>query len=202
MEQLKTSFLYELINPLVQRYELAKWVFSRKPPTPHLVKQKMVRNYASKFDIKTLVETGTYLGVMVNAVKDMFDEIYSIELDKKLAERAKEKFKKDKNVQVLSGDSSKVLLGILKKLDERVLFWLDAHYSGGITARGKKETPVLDELKLIAKHNKNHVILIDDADMFGGKAGYPTLEKIRESITNLKRGYAIKIENNVFVINN
>lgn len=200
LEQLKLSYLYELINPLVQRYELAKWLFNRKNSTPHLVKQKMVRKYASKFDIKTFVETGTYLGVMVNAVKNMFEKIYTIELDKKLYERAKKKFSKNRNVTVLLGNSGEVLPKVLTKLRTPTLFWLDAHCSGGITVKGKVETPILVELSQIIKANKERVILVDDANLFDGTGGYPTLKTIRKIVTKKNKNYKFRVENNVIVI--
>jgi len=64
-----------------------------------------------------------------------------------------------------------------------VLFWLDAHYSGGKTARGKIDTPIMKELEAIFKYSKyDHVLLIDDANLFNGKNDFPTLDKLREFI--------------------
>src|SRR5258706_16154496 len=65
--------------------EIHKWESAGRPiPPPDAVKQKVVREYAERFRIKLLVETGTYLGDMINAVKDVFSVIHSIELDKAL----------------------------------------------------------------------------------------------------------------------
>jgi hypothetical protein len=38
-------------------------------PPPHFVKQSVVRKYAKKFRIEVLVETGTYHGAMVEAMR-------------------------------------------------------------------------------------------------------------------------------------
>jgi hypothetical protein len=59
------------------------------------------------------------------------------------------------------------------------LFWLDAHYCGGMTAKGSEETPVIKELTQVLAHPvAGHVILIDDARCFTGKNGYPTLGEV------------------------
>ena len=54
------------------------------------------------------------------------------------------------------------------KLEEPTLFWLDGHYSGGVTARGSKETPILDEVdKILSTKESRHVLIVDDARCFG-----------------------------------
>ena len=46
------------------------------------------------------------------------------------------------------------------------VFWLDAHWSGGETARGATECPVLGEIAAIRAHSPEHAILVDDAALF------------------------------------
>ena len=48
-------------------------------PPPHVVKQRVLREYAERYELKVFVETGTYRGDMVQAMKPLFDKIYSIE---------------------------------------------------------------------------------------------------------------------------
>jgi len=63
------------------------WILRGRPErSPHLLKQKVVREYCQRFGLKTLVETGTYYGEMVVAMKRRFDRIYSIEFVPELAE--------------------------------------------------------------------------------------------------------------------
>jgi hypothetical protein len=164
-------------------------------------KQKIVKQYAKDFNLKILLETGTYLGSMVDASKDDFEKIFSIELDKNLFIKAKKKFRQHKNIQILNGDSSKVLKKILINVNKPCLFWLDAHYSKGITARGKKETPVLEELNYIFKHPVgNHVILIDDARLFKGKNDYPSLGKIRQLVADNLPHYKMEVKRDIIRI--
>ena len=49
------------------------WILRGRPSrSPHLLKQKVVREYGENFRLKTLVETGTYYGEMVAAMKSRF----------------------------------------------------------------------------------------------------------------------------------
>jgi hypothetical protein len=128
------------------------------------MKQKIVSSYARQFSIRNLVETGTYLGDMVYANRNVFDRIFSIELDKSLYERALHRFSRFAHITILHGDSSVVLPELLDTIRAPCLFWLDAHYSAGITSKAGAETPIIEELQLILKRGVvEDVILIDDA---------------------------------------
>jgi len=48
------------------------------------VKQRTVEHYGKTFFLQVLIETGTYQGDMVEAMKDIFDKIFSIELKREL----------------------------------------------------------------------------------------------------------------------
>ena len=128
-----------------------------------------------KYPNKYFVETGTCLGDGVyQAIDAGFQIIISIELSEELYNICVKKFRRYPNVILYNGDSTEVLWGIIKDITDPITFWLDAHYSGGasgnkiITAHNNKiETPVLEELEIIAKHPiKTHTILIDDARSF------------------------------------
>ena len=115
---------------------------------------------------------------MVEAMKGRFEKIYSIELNDELYGKAKERFVSDKNVTLLHGDSGEVLPMLLSNITEPVLFWLDGHYSAGITSKGNLNTPIVKELRAICEDSTKHVILIDDARLFVGKEDYPTYDEI------------------------
>lgn len=201
LERLKYTFVYEAILPIWLRLEIYSWSRRKKtPPTPQLIKHKIIRDLATKYSLKILVETGTYLGVMINANKNYFERIFTIELGKRLYLRARRKFTNFKHIEVKLGDSAKILPHILKKIKGSAIFWLDAHYSGGITAKGETDTPVVSELKMILdKKLPSYVILIDDALEFNGKNDYP---HIKEIMTLVKRNYncSISVKNNIIHI--
>ncbi len=201
-EKLKYTFLYDLIYPVLQILQKIEWFLeSNHKYTPQFIKQEIIKSHATKYKLSILIETGTYLGTTVSANKNIFSRIYSIELDRKLYERAKSKFKKFKTIQIIHGDSSVMLPKIIKKINRPCLFWLDAHYSKGITIKGIKETPVWEELTSILSHKiKRHVILIDDADAFMGKKDYPTIAKIEKIILKENNCYNMEINHNIIII--
>ena len=192
----------DLFNWVKSRFDFLNWLKKGRPsPPPDLYKQKTVKHYAKDFSMTTLIETGTCLGEMVNATKQIFKKIYSIELDPILFKNAQQRFSSSKNITLLNGDSSKVLPEVLKAIDYPCLFWLDAHYSGGITAKGELETPIAQELKSILTQSiKNHVILIDDARCFTGQNDYPTIKELKKIVFNINPELIFEIKNDVIRI--
>ncbi|HEV2765011.1 MAG TPA: hypothetical protein VGV38_18655 [Pyrinomonadaceae bacterium] len=173
---------------------LVQWNLRGRPaPPPHYAKQLVIKYYQRRFGPRVFVETGTYLGEMVEAVKSRFDEVYSIELSPELCERAREKFAADAHVHIVEGDSGEVMPSILEKIEGPALFWLDGHFSGGITAQGPLDYPVLKELEHIRRHAvKNHVILVDDARLFLGTPNAPAKEQVVQSIKAVNPAYTVE----------
>jgi predicted O-methyltransferase YrrM len=150
--------------------------------SPHLLKQRTVRDYAQRYGLRVLVETGTYYGEMVAAMKDRFAEIYSVEFDSQLAARAAKKFSRRPNIHILAGDSQKMVPELLQSLKEPALFWLDAGYYGWAGLQGDKQR-LTSELEAILRHSvPNHVILMDDARGLNGQNGAPTVEQLKQRI--------------------
>ncbi len=151
----------------------------RQGSPPHIIKQEIIAGFGKRFRCKTLVESGTFLGDMVYAQKDNFEKIYSIELSPELWQKAARRFRNAKHIKIIQGDSGKVMSEIAPLLQRKALFWLDGHYSGGITAKGEKECPIYEELESILQNNQsNHVMLIDDARLFNGTHDYPGLDEL------------------------
>lgn len=176
--------------------QVIRWEKDGKPvPTPHLIKQQTLINYAEKFELDVLIETGTFYGDMVEAMKTHFSQIYSIELSEELYEKAKKKFNGTENITIIHGDSGvelEKLTGIIKK---PALFWLDGHYSAGVTAKGDKDTPIYEELTHIFNANlRKYVIIIDDAQCFGNDPAYPTIEELSDFIKENKPDAEIEVK--------
>ena len=110
------------------------------------------------------IETGTYIGDGVKeALKAGFSEIYSIEIDEKRFLKCKEMFKENSNVTIILGDSGKVLPSLLKNINKKITFWIDAHYCADGAFIGEKWCPMKEELDAIKDHHiKDNTILIDD----------------------------------------
>lgn len=185
-----------------EKLEIESWEKrGEQVPPPHIVKfitikQKRIINKA-----KVLIETGTYEGAMIDSCKRIFKKIYSIELDESLCENARILFQSYPHITIINGDSGEKLVSVLKEINEPCLFWLDGHYSGGITAKGNVNTPIMAELKAILTHHiNNHVILIDDARLFVGENDYPTVNDLTTFVQNENASKRIVIENDIIII--
>lgn len=158
------------------------WILRGRPPrAPHLLKQKVVREYGEKFAFKTLVETGTYYGEMVAAMRGHFDRIYSIEFVPELAERATRKFGSYPHIRIFCGDSRVVMPEVLALLPDPALFWLDAGYYGWVGKQGDQQR-LSAELEMILSHPYRHVILLDDARGLTGRDGIPTVADVKSYV--------------------
>ena len=174
------------------------WQRAGRPvPPPHVVKQLVIREYQARYSIGTLVETGTFLGEMVIAQRDNFGKIISIELSQALYQNAVRMFHSYPHIQILQGDSGEVLEAVVPALAERALFWLDGHYSGGVTARGKRQCPILQELEAIFRGNSDHVLLIDDARCFTGAGDYPTVQELSDFVKARNANYTVEVEDDI-----
>lgn len=158
------------------------WILRGRPErSPHLLKQKVVRTYGEKFRLKTLVETGTYYGEMVAAMKNRFDRIYSIEFMPELAERATKKFASNPHIQIFCGDSRVEMPKVLALLTGPALFWLDAGYYGWVGKQGDQQR-LSAELDMILSHPFPHVILLDDARGLTGRDSIPSVADVKAHI--------------------
>lgn len=190
------------LRRLMHRLRLVRWILGgRSGPPPSLVKQAIVRQYARGHRLRVLIETGTYMGDMVHALRGDFDVLFSIELSEPLHAYARQRLARCPNIHLLLGDSAVVLGEVLKRLTSPCLFWLDSHYSGGGTARAGVQTPIFAELEAIAGHGvKSHVILIDDARRFDGTHDYPDLGRLRETVAGFFPGSSLEIADDVIRI--
>ncbi len=191
--------LYKKYDSINSAKVLRNWKKDgRYIPIPHIAKQEVIQYYQQNYGCNVLVETGTYLGEMVEAQLPFFKKIYSVELGVDLWKKAVAKFKKYNHVELLQGDSAKVLSKITEHLNEPTLFWLDGHYSSGITARGDTDCPIFGEIDAIFSFKKlNHVILIDDARLFNGEGDYPTTEKLTEYVLTKNPNYKLSVKDDI-----
>jgi len=170
------------------------WILRGRPSrSPHLLKQKVVREYGVKFGLKTLVETGTYYGEMVAAMKGHFDGIYSIEYVPALAERATRKFARHQHVRIFCGDSRVVMPEVLALLKGPALFWLDAGYYGWVGKQGD-ERRLAAELEMILGDSFSHVILLDDARGLTGRDGIPSVGEVKAYVESKFPERSVEVE--------
>lgn len=170
-------------------------------------KRAILDRYRERYAIRTLVETGTFLGDTVEYFRPTMQRIFSIELSEALHAAAVKRFAHTPHVTLIHGDSGAVLEKLVPELSERTLFWLDGHYSSEFfvgeqyvkTAKGELNTPILRELNVLLRSPLRHVILIDDARLFSGQGDYPTMAKIRELVES-NGGFRIKVRSDIIRI--
>jgi hypothetical protein len=170
-------------------------------PTPHAVKRRVIRRLAAGYGAKYFVETGTYMGDMTAAMLPWFERLYSIEMSVPFYEKAAARFARYGKVRVLQGDSAVEIGRVIPMCDQRTLFWLDAHWSGGSTARGDVDTPIVSELAEIFRGSLvDPVVLVDDARCFTGAGGYPTIEELRALVAQWRTDYEVALERDIIRI--
>jgi hypothetical protein len=181
----------------MQEQEIINWEEKGRPvPPPHIVKQRTLQSYAEKFKLRILVETGTYYGDMLEALKDNFDCLYSIELSAELWQKARARFEEVRHIKLIQGNSGVELRNVISEINQPTLFWLDGHYSGGVTAKGDKETPIYEELSHIFNApDIGHVIIIDDARLFSKSSAYPSIEELTDFIRSKRLNCDIVVKN-------
>lgn len=191
---------------------VADWFRQGKPVNskgvPHEVKAHLIQAYAETFGLDVLVETGTCHGAMIQAVGKDFEEVHTIEMYEPNYEIACERLASMDWVRCYFGDSGETLEQIVNGLDSPALFFLDAHYSGGGTARGAVDTPVVQELDTLSRSPFPNVVIIDDARLFNGEAyyteefvDYPSFEWIQDFVaTNFQVASTVIHDGDEFVI--
>jgi hypothetical protein len=166
-----------------------------------------------KFDLKEyhnaiFFETGTFKGDGIEKAIDAgFERIISIEIFKPFYEKARKKFRKNKQVKIYLGNAEKLIPNLLRHVDCNVTFFLDSHIQPDenyIFGKGPTPCPVLKEISAIGQHFlKTHTILIDDRRLLGSdhwnrQAGVdgnaPTEEQVKNACLDINSRYQFRYE--------
>ena len=146
-----------------------------------------LKMYSSKYNAKTLIETGTYYGLTVSKLSKQFESIHSIEVENNFYKYNKYYFRNHDNIKIHFGDSSFILPQLLanltsKEISSPIIFWLDGHCSENETGIGVEYSPLATEIRTIISYPYiKAIIIIDDLRLFDG-LNYPTIEKIDKNI--------------------
>jgi hypothetical protein len=202
LEAIQSSPLGPSLRLAVSLARTARW--RRRgcpPPAPPHLKSRIVRDYAVRNGIETFVETGTYRGDTLAVVSKRVPRSVSVELDPHLAARARRRFARHPEIEIVEGDSAVRLPEIVAKLDRPALFWLDGHYSSGVTALGDKYSPIEEEIHaVLGERRPDHIVLVDDARLFVGDGEYPSLSAVRESVASLRPGWSFAVVDDIIRI--
>lgn len=155
------------------------------------------------------IETGTYLGQTTLYLSKIASEVHTIEPSSALFEESKARLLGNKNIYQYLGTSQMMLEGlILDLLKSRnnlrdLSFWLDGHYSSGETFKGPENSPIKNELEILAKYLpffNNVSIFIDDLHLFKREFesdGYPTVPDLISWSEKYELSWLIS--NNIFI---
>jgi len=170
------------------------WMRRPRKGPPDSLKRETVIEYGRRFGLGTLIETGTFHGKMIKGVIGRFGKIYSIDIAQHLIEEVSKWV--PSHVELICGDSSIELPKLLDNIDKRVLFWLDAHWCKNESGKGPVNCPILEELDTIFKHPYGHVLLMDDARLYG-KDGWPTISEVRAKVLSVKPDWWFDVKNDI-----
>jgi hypothetical protein len=187
---------------LCRAYRVGVWlVLPGTTPAPGFYKRWLIRQWARRARTPILVETGTLHGGTVASCVRSFDRIISIEIDPLLARRAIERFADVPHVTIIEGDSTSTLPTVVAELEAPATFWFDGHYSGHGTGRGAVDPPIVAEVTAVLGSGKPAVVLIDDARLFVGAAGYPTLSELEELVRDLRSSATFAVTRDIVRVN-
>jgi hypothetical protein len=200
---IRNSNPYRLLS-LVRSYR--QWKRNQfAAPSPHYIKQAcLIRNGIPD---AVWIETGTFLGQTTQFLSKHATKVYSVEPEPTLFANAQKYFSKFGNVEILNGASESVFPKLLPRINGDVNFWLDGHYSSGITFKGQQDTPIVDELKQISQnlhHFAKVCVLVDDLRCFNPQQSeystYPPLDFLVDWAR--QNSFHWHIEHDIFVAKN
>ena len=124
---------------------------------------KLQDNYTN---YNTFIESGTYEGDTIFSLEPYFNNLFTIEYSKSLYENTKNKYMGNK-INFILGDSSIIFNTLLLSIKEKSIFFLDGHWSGGLTGKSDKDCPLIEEITCINNLFVNDaIIIIDDHRLF------------------------------------
>lgn len=188
--------LYGFVHP-------ALWMFGGyQSPAPWRVKCAVLTRYGANAEV--WIETGTYLGKTSKWLASSGVRVVTIESEPSLAKRAKKKLLKFQNLEVIHGSSEAVFPELLKNLRGNVAFWLDGHFSGGVTSLSESETPIRSELSWIQLHRSNWSslsVFVDDFRSFSASNGNAKNYPSRTYLVDwaVKNELSWTVEHDIFV---
>jgi len=136
------------------------------------------------------IETGTHNGDTIFTMDTYFDKLYTIEFSEKYYTNTKSKYNGNK-INFILGDSSVVFEELLPTIEDKTIFFLDGHWSGGDTGHSVKDCPLIEEITSINNLFMNEaIIIIDDFRLFGldkssGKLGEDWSEINKDKILDI-----------------
>jgi hypothetical protein len=143
---------------------------------PHaLTKFLIIDSVRRQTRAHTFIEAGTCLGTTAGRCARVFRQVFTVELDRDLADRSIQFLRNRRNVSVIHADALQAIPRIIEENDlDRIVVFLDAHAPLGSPVNGRLLEPAIEELKLLTAYRPRICgIIVDDFRNFGAAAGFP-----------------------------
>lgn len=143
--------------------------------------QRFMDERIPKLGVKYCIETGTLHGWTTAFFAERIEHVYTIEVVGENAQKAEGHLKGYDNVRIVIGSSPTILPSLLKLIpsDEKILFYLDAHWGD--------YWPLFDELDIIAKQvGPRAVIVIDDFKVPNKEYSFDTYGGVETSLESVE----------------
>lgn len=108
----------------------------------------VLSNLRRQYELDFFVETGTAQGDTTELAANVFDWVWSCDVDLRMIGRARERLKGYYGVEFSTESSPDFLRRIEPELTHPAVYWLDAHWCGG-PVKPVKECPLLEEIEAI-----------------------------------------------------
>lgn len=131
------------------------------------------------------IETGTYLGLTARLLARFCNDVTTFEISESVYVFAKKWNSKLKNIKFVNESSDgEGFTAAIRQSSRPIFFWLDAHYSGGITGGNSNEQPLRREIETICgtSTGRSFLALVDDANVFDVDKSYPSISEIEEIV--------------------
>jgi hypothetical protein len=116
------------------------------------------------YGIKSIVETGTWMGGTCRSFAGMVENVYTIEVNPDFYRQARTILSPLPNVKQFLGRANRMLPAILPMVQGPTLYYLDAHWHGS--------HPLPEELEAVIAHDPSPVIVMHDFQV----PGHPELK--------------------------
>jgi hypothetical protein len=144
---------------------LANTMYEPDPSTAlngQVGRQRIFKEIVGRARFNRIVETGTFIGNTAGWMNHVTGlPVHSSEINRHFHMIARKRLASCKDIDLEVGDSVDILCKLADSplAGERIFFYLDAHWYESL--------PLADELRLIARHWRDFVVMIDDFEVPG-----------------------------------
>lgn len=146
------------------------------------VHETLALELREKYGINIFIETGTHSGFSSLWAAHNGFVVHTVEVSNDRWENLAFAFRNEPEIHFYRGDSRTILPTILEEVKEPAIIFLDAHFAQSVSG-----TPIMDEIKAIKNCPVKHIIMIDDARLFGVGKDWPIIQNVLDALKDTGR---------------